>query len=66
VRPAVPRAEARPVGGDHAVILGQRGDLMSPAGCALRIAVQQQDWLALTRLDVNHIHFVQISIKFAS
>jgi hypothetical protein len=33
-------AEARPVGGDDAVVSGERGDLMSPARCALRIAVQ--------------------------
>ena len=57
-------AEAGPVGGDDAMMLGQGGDLVSPAGRALRIAVQQQHRLALTGLDVYDIHFVQTSIKF--
>jgi hypothetical protein len=58
-------AEAGPVGGDDAVVFGEGGDLVSPAGGALWIAVQQQHRLALARVDMHHIHFVQNSIKFA-
>jgi len=62
----VEAAEAGPIGGNDAVVLGERGNLVSPAGRALRIAVQQQHRLAFTLLDVDDVHFVQTSIKFVA
>ena len=59
-------AEPGPVSGDDAVPVGQRGDLVPPAGCALRIAVQEQNRLTLAGVRGVHIHIVQNSIKFAA
>ncbi|GAB4937963.1 hypothetical protein MAHJHV61_16840 [Mycobacterium avium subsp. hominissuis] len=57
--------EARPVDGDDAVPLGQRRNLVTPARCALGIAMQKQHRFPVAGFDAKNAHqraaFVDVS-----